>query len=329
MTQHMASRADYPKRTTSTHRVKKRSFMAYCRTLVTALTNSFASLSANPLATCMTLAVISIALALPSGLLVMLKNVESITHGWNSGARISLYMKGDITADQAKQIADVLRGESGIAKVDYISPSSGLKEFEKYSGFKNVLSQLTNNPLPSVIMIQPSNQLSTPLQISQLLDKLKAMPQVDVAELDMQWVKRLYSFIALGERIVYGLALLLALGVVMIIGNTIRLITQNKRDEIEVLKLIGATDSYIRRPFLLTGIVYGVIGAIFAMVLVDSFLSWIANPVMELSDLYDSTFRLAGLSNGQTESLLLVGAILGFAGSWLAVSKHLKDFDPK
>lgn len=309
--------------------IQSRSLFGFLRACLHALKNSFQSLSHNPFSTCMTLAVIGIALALPAGLLVMLQNVETITHGWNQGARISLYMKGNVSQTQAQQIANGLQRDPNIGNIRFISPSKGLQEFTRYAGFQNVISQLKSNPLPSVIVVQPAKKVHSPLQIQQLLNTLQQIPQVDSAELDMQWVKRLYTFLDLGRRVVFALAILLAFGVVLIISNTIRLITENHRSEIEVMKLVGATDNFIRRPFLYTGILYGAIGAIIAMVLVDSFLSWLADPVMQLSDLYDSTFRLAGLSNGQTEWLLVIGIALGFMGSWLAVSKHLRDFDPK
>jgi cell division transport system permease protein len=151
---------------------------------------------------------------------------------------------------------------------------------------------------------------------------------VEMAQLDMQWVKRLYGLMDIGRRGVWVLASLLALAVLLVVGNTIRLAIQNRRDEIIITKLIGGTDTFIRRPFLYTGFWYGVLGGIIAFILVQASLGVLAGPVNNLAGLYSSTFRLDGMDLPTVGALLSSGMVLGLLGSWLAVGRHLRAIEP-
>ena len=159
--------------------------------------------------------------------------------------------------------------------------------------------------------------------------KLQGMALVDDVMLDMKWMQRLQAMLEVGERLAFSLGLALALGVLLIIGNTIRLAIENRRDEIVVVKLVGGTNAYVRRPFLYTGIWYGVIGGMLAWVLVALGLQWISGPVGHLAELYQSLFHLIGLGFVGLVALLLIGAGLGLLGAWLAVARHLSSIEPK
>lgn len=282
----------------------------------------------NPFSTIMTVAVIGIALALPSGLHVILKNVQGVSAGWENAAQISLFLKPDITEDNAKKLLTKLELMPEIANVNYLSPNDALEEFRLLSGFGDALNALDENPLPTLLIVQPAAEFTAPAQVGSLLDRLRDYSEVDMAQLDMEWIKRLYALMEIGKRGVFVLAALLALAVLLIVGNTIRLAIQNKRDEIEVQKLIGATDAFIRRPFLYSGIWHGLLGAIIAWLLV-AFSLWLLNgPVKRLSVLYDSNFALGSLGLSATAILFMSGVMLGLLGAWAAVGKHLREIEP-
>jgi cell division transport system permease protein len=155
------------------------------------------------------------------------------------------------------------------------------------------------------------------------------LPQIDQAVLDLEWVQRLYSMMALGKRLVIALAALLALGVLLVVGNTIRLAIESRRDEIVIVKLVGGTNAFVRRPFLYTGLWYGLGGGILAWLIIGFGLFWLSSPVAELAGLYRSQFELQGLGIGDSLMMWLCGGLLGLAGAWLAVSRHLGAIEPR
>lgn len=295
---------------------------------IKAIKTSFGQLSLSSLTSIMTFAVIGIALALPMGLYVLLKNVQTATSGLHHTAQISIYLDIGIHKDQIDNLQRLLRVDNDIAQVQYIPPDIGLKNFQKQFGFDKILSEFKENPLPGVIVIQPEANIRTSLQINQLVARLKRLPQINQVQSDRDWLERLNAIIMLGHHIIYALWILFMLAVLLIVGHTIRLTTQNHHDEIVVTKLLGATDRFIRRPFLYSGIIYGISGAIIAWLLVDSTLWWLQNSITRLSELYGSNFQPMGLDIKSTLFLLAGGAILGYLGSWLAVARHISMIEP-
>ena len=289
---------------------------------------SLGVLSRSPFATLMTTAVIGIALALPSGLHVVLNNAQQISGGWDGAAQISLFLKRTVPDEEANRLARQIRKLPEVKSVSYISRTEALQEFERLSGFGDALKALQDNPLPSVLVVSPAPTASTPAATEKLLERLKNYPPVDIAQLDMQWVKRLYVIMELVRRGVVVLAALLALAVLLVVGNTIRLAIQNRRDEIVVMKLIGGTDGFIRRPFLYTGFWYGLFGGVIAWLLVSLSLAILSEPVERLTGLYQSQFKLTGLETTTIGMLIGISIVLGLAGSWLAVGRHLRDIEP-
>jgi len=293
-----------------------------------ALIATLGQLSRRPFATLMTVAVIGIALAMPAGLYVLLNNAQRMVNGWEGASQISLFLKTEINAARAQQLTEQLRKHASIDSIDYISRDNALEEFRRLSGFGEALGALEENPLPAVLVVRPKKEASEPARIEQLLEELRKRPEVDIAQLDMQWVKRLYALMAMVERGVLVLASLLGLAVLLVVGNTIRLAIQNRRDEIVITKLIGATDTFIRRPFLYSGAWYGLGGGLLALLLVQISLYILKQPVNNLTLLYGSNFALHGLDLRTSAALLGGGALLGLCGSWLAVGRHLKDIEP-
>ena len=283
----------------------------------------FGELMRAPLASIMTIAVIGVAMALPAGFYLLLQNFQSISKSWQDSPSISLYLKKNITDKEAQQIINDLKNKPSIKTVTYISAEQGLEEFKKATQLGDVISALNNNPLPPVLIVTPRIHGQSPNNTQQLLMDLKAMPMVDVAEFDMTWVKRLYYFIAIGKRIVDALALLFCISVILIVGNTIRLTTQNHRQEITILKLVGATNAFIRRPLLYRGLIYGLLGGGVAWLLVSTMLWWLSHPVALLAQTYGNDFRIHGLNPVTGMSILTITGILGFLGSWAAIRRHL------
>lgn len=305
-----------------------RRFGAWREHHLQALFNTLGRMARAPLSTLMTVAVLGIALALPTGLHVVLQNVQTLSQGWENAAQISLFMRKDLDEAKAQRLAREFAALPQVAEVSYVSPAQALDEFQRLSGFGNVLEALQQNPLPPLIIVRPGAEHVAPAQVQALLDQLRARPEVDIAQLDMEWVERLHAIMGIGQRAVLVLASLLALAVLLIIGNTIRLAIQNRRDEIVVQKLIGATDGFIRRPFLYNGFLYGLFGALFAWILVTGALWLLDGPVARLSVLYNSPFEIGGIGFAASGGLLLGGILLGLTGAWLAVGRHLRAIEP-
>lgn len=285
-------------------------------------------LTRRPASMLMTAAVIGIALALPAGLHVVLKSTQQLSGGWDEASQISLFLKRGTPDDEARRLRRQLEQHPQIRQASYISPQEALEEFQRLSGFGEALDALQSNPLPGVLVVLPRVEPGKPDASEVLLAELRDNPRVDLARLDVQWVKRLYAIMDILRQAVYVLASLLALAVLLVVGNTIRLAIQNRRDEIVIIKLIGGTDAFIRRPFLYTGFWYGLFGGLIAWLLVSVSL-WILNdPVEKLAGLYQNSFSLSGLNVQTTGILLLSGILLGLVGSWIAVGRHLRDIEP-
>lgn len=291
---------------------------------------SLGQLSRTPVSTLMTCMVIGIALALPTGLHTLLKNAQQLSGGWESTAQISVFLKKKISESQAKKIKSDIQRWPNVISVHYISREQALKEFQNLSGFGDALKALNTNPLPSVLIVKPKFSSTTSEKTTEkLLNKLRNLKQTDKAQLDMQWVRRLYAIMNIVERSVQILGFLLALAVLLVVGNTIRLAIQNRRKEIVVMKLIGGTDAFIRRPFLYTGFWYGLFGGIIAWLLVSFTMLSISSPIEKLTTLYQNQFELSNISFLTTLMLLIISILLGLAGSWFAVGRHLREIEPQ
>jgi cell division transport system permease protein len=284
---------------------------------------------ANPLSNFMTVLVIAIALALPAGLQILLENGKSLSQGWDGASRISLYLKTDLPESKLYQLAENVRQQNGVANVDVITQAQALDDFKRDSGFADAISQLDANPLPPVLVIQPKPTHASPEASELMLAQFQTIKEVELAQIDLDWVRKLYALLQLAEKAASALGLALALAVLLIVGNTIRLSVQNRRDEIEVIKLIGATDAFIRRPFLYTGFWYGFLAGITCWIILNASLIWLKDPVANLAGLYQSQFHISGLSFVQSLQLIGISCGLGLLGSWLSVGRHIRQIEPK
>ena len=282
----------------------------------------------QPVASLMTVTVIGIALVLPAGLFVLSENMSSLGNRWDSASQITLFLKKDVSSQQAQQLTDKLRAWPSIEKVDYQSAEQSLEEFRQLSGLGDVLDSLPTNPLPAIIIVEPLDSDAEQATIQQLVSQLNELPQVEQAKLDMEWLQRFRSINKMVQRGVSILAMLLALSVVLAIGNTIRLAILSRESEIRVMKLVGATDRFIRRPFLYTGFWYGFLGGLFAWITLVLTMSLLSGPVNELASHYGSSFSLSWFGGFMFLILPFTGATLGISGAWLAVGRHLHLIEP-
>lgn len=289
---------------------------------------SFQQLIRSPLANLMTIAVLGIALALPASLYLLLENVQQVSQDWSGTAQISLFLKPKISDDNAKALTDMLYKRPEIKSVRIISRDEALSEYKTLSGFSEALKVMEDNPLPIVLVIQPIDDISSDTT-QELYNSLTKLPEVETAQFDMRWLNRLYAMMEIAKRGILVLAGLFALSVLLVIGNTIRLTIYNRRDEIEVVKLLGATDVFIRRPFLYLGFWYGFLGGVTAWLVVNLSFWWLQDPVRQLAALYHSQFELIMLNIFAGMVLLLGGAVLGVLGAGLAVGRHLKEIQPR
>lgn len=290
-------------------------------------TGSLKNLFGSWVSSLMTWLVIGVALALPTILYLLLLNVSDVSAGWGGRPQISVYLKDDVTDGRARAISEQLGRLAHVGSVRYISREKALKEFTTLSGFGDVLASLDRNPLPPVVEVVPD--ATAPGQVKLLATNLQGVSGVDSVSVDLAWIERLYAILALGERFVAALAFFLGLGVLLSIGNTIRLAIENRRSEIEVVKLVGGTDRFVRRPFLYLGLWYGVGGAVLAWFMVEGSLWFLSGPVNRLVQSYDDSFSLVGLGVGTTLALLSGGGLLGILGAAIAVRRHLHEIEPR
>ena len=271
--------------------------------------------------------VIGIALALPVGMSVALDNLSHLSRDWDSPAQISLFLNGGLEPEEAMAFEANLAAREDVAATVYITREQALAEFSELSGLADVLASLEENPLPNLILVTPAAEGGAAVEA--LKNELESTPQVAQAVLDMAWLQRLNGLLALSRHLVLAVGGLLVLGVVLILGNTIRLAIESRREEIVIVKLVGGSNAFVRRPFLYTGLWYGVGGGVIASVLVAASLWYLGGPVDRLADLYQSGFRLAGLGIMGALNLVLVSGLLGLLGAWLAVARHLSEIEPR
>lgn len=313
-----------PRKSSATHHTWLN--LVVCRHIRACLTGLY-RFSRVPFTTLMTIAVIGMSLALPLGLYFLLQNAQIVSNNLEHSTQISLVLSTNAEQKDIDGLIDQLQRNPEIAEVSYISPQQGLHEFQQLAGFEDILALLPENPLPPIIQIQPALGVQSSSAITQLVASLKALPGVEFARVDMQWVKKLNAILEIAHRTVLALGLLFSCGIILVIGNTVRLTTERYRDEVEITKLIGATNAFVRRPFLYTGIFYGTFGAILAWLLIDFIVLWLQTPIKDLALLYHSTFELQELDYLSAIAVIAIGAFLGLVGSYLAVGHHLRTME--
>ena len=302
-------------------------FAAYLLHHLQSLIFSLNKIYESPATTIMTVAVIGITLSLPSGFYVFLKNVDAMSGDFRSTTQITLYLTLKTDDTGAKELRSQIENMPEVQSTEFISRQEALETFRQSSGFGKSIDTLASNPLPHTIIVQPVEILDT-FEVKNLLNALQANPEVDIAKLDTEWLERLYTILEIAQRSVAIITVLFAFAVLLIIGNTIRLDIQNRYQEIIVTKLIGATNAFIRRPFLYGGIWYGLFGGITAWIIVELGFLAISGPLNQLQLLYQSDLVFVTFTMQDFGILLLSSTLLGLSGSWIAVARHLNQIEP-
>jgi len=294
-----------------------------------ALLGSLGRLVRNPLSTLLTLVVIALALALPASLRLLVTNAQAATGNFGSAIELSVYFKTEVPLAKAQQLANAARARPDIAQVTLISSDQGLEDFRTYSGFGDALAALKENPLPHVLHVRPRAEATSAAALEALRGYFRAWPEVDLVQVDSQWVQRFNGILEVLRELLLMAAGLLGLGVIAVIGNTIRLEIAGRRAEVEVIKLVGGSNSFVRRPFLYIGLLYGVGGALLAWGIIALAMSLLGESVANLAKLYGSRFTLHGPSAEDVAALLGAGAALGWIGAWISAARHLRSIEPR
>lgn len=305
------------------------SIASYGARHVQACLGAMGRLARNPLASVLTLLVVALALALPMSLKLFVTNARIATGDFTSAVDLSVYLKKDVALAKAQQLATNARARAGVAEVTLISADKALDEFRTYSGFGAALEVLQENPLPHVLHVHPASAASSSAALESLRRYFTAWPEVDIVQIDSEWVMRFNAILDVLRKVLVIAAVLLGLGVLAVVGNTIRLEILNRRAEIEVTKLVGGSNGFVRRPFLYTGLLYGLGGALLAWAIVTVTVLVLARPVETLAQLYGSRYSLAGLGLQDAGLLLAGGALLGWLGAWISASRHLRSIEPR
>jgi len=283
----------------------------------------------SPLASVLTLLVVAVALALPMSLKVFVANARVATGDFKDAVDLSVYLKTDVPLVKAQQLAANAQQRAGVADVTLIPADKALDEFRNYSGFGAALEVLQQNPLPHVLHVHPAADASDPAAVENLKRYFIAWPEVDLVQVDSDWVMRFNAILDVMRQVLNITAALLGVGVLAVVGNTIRLEILNRRAEIEVTKLVGGSNRFVRRPFLYTGLLYGLGGALLAWGIISLTVALLARPVGRLAQLYGSHYELAGPGREDTLLLLAGGTLLGLVGAWIAATRHLKRIEPR
>ena len=275
----------------------------------------------------MTWLVIGIAIALPTGLWVVLDNVASVSAQWDSPARLSVFLGREVSAERAQALALEWQRREDVRAVRFVHRDQALEAFIRSSKLGDVAADLAENPLPHLLLVDPAREEAR--ASAGLRDALAPAAEVDEVVLDSAWLQRLAALMALGRRAVSILAVLLLAAVVLVLGNTMRLAIESRREEIVIIKLVGGSDAFARRPLLYTGLWFGLGGGVCAALLVALGVALLAGAVEALARAYQSAFELRGPSLLDSLHCVLTGAALGLAGAWLAVARHLRAIEPR
>ena len=286
--------------------------------------SSLGRLARRPIASVVTTLVIAVALSLPLALYIMLDNAHRAMRVVDRSAQLTVFLRHDLDEKRTASVASALREWDAVERARIVSRSEALAEYQRMTGFDDVLTVFEGrNPLPDSIVVTPRGGEPDRAALIALRDRMLALAEVDSVQLDLEWVDRLAAIIETLRRVVQVLFAMLGLGILLIVGNTIRLGIESRREEIGIVRLFGATNAFVRRPFLYTGLWYGLTGGAIACATAAAAARLVADPVERLVTLYSSDFALIGLQPASALAVIAAGGLLGLGGAWLAVSREL------
>ncbi len=289
---------------------------------------SLGRLFQQPFSSLMIILVIAVTLAIPASLNLIVKNAQFISSGWDNALDFSIYLRKDLSESEANGLARLIQQRADVESVQLVTAADALEEFKLQSGFGKALDHLTENPLPHTLVVRPS-PVNTSQSIILLQEELGNLPEADLVQVDTEWVQRFHAILDIIKQAIVIGASLLGVAIIVIIGNTIRLDIQNRREEIEVTKLIGASNAFVRRPFLWSGFWYGLFGGLLALGLVQYGLFLLEQPAARLAGLYQSGISILSMDFQESLSILGIGILLGLVGSWFAAARHMRRIEPR
>lgn len=307
----------------------KEKFHAYMLNHAHGLFSSLGRLSRTPFTSTMTVIVLAVAIALAGCFYIVVANIQQLTGNLRTSNQMSLFLKDHINDVVGQKLAEQLAQNANVDSIKFIGKKQAMEEFKTNSGFGDALNALDSNPLPNVIQVLPKDVLDSREALDNLMAEFKRMPEVDFVQVDMQWVERLQAIMRIASRGVTVVSVLLGFAVTFITGNTIRLELHNRKEEVFISKLVGATNSFIQRPFLYTGFWLGFIAGFSAWLIVTIMLLILESPVEQLSSLYNSSFELLYLSFSEFILMLMLSSGLAVLGSWAVLHYQLRLIKPE
>ncbi len=289
---------------------------------------SLGRLVRHPFSSLMMVLVIAVTLALPAAVSLVVKNASEISGSWDNALDFSVFLDEALSEDEAAGLGRLIEQRADVESVRFISASDALTDFKEQSGFGTALDQLPDNPLPHTLVVRPSAG-NTSASMGLLQEELQNLPETEHVQVDTEWVQRFHAILDIVRQAIAIGAALLGIAIVVIIGNTIRLDIENRRDEIEVTKLIGASNAFVRRPFLWTGFWYGLLGGLMGLALVHYGLYLLQAPVARLAGLYQSNIAIASMSLAEGGAIIGIGVFLGLCGSWFTAARHMRRIEPR
>lgn len=289
---------------------------------------SLGRLVRHPFSSLMIILVIAVTLALPAAINLVVKNAQEISGSWDNALDFSVFLKQELTESEAEGLGRLIAQRADVESVTFISAGDALEDFKSQSGFGDALDQLPDNPLPHTLVVRPSAG-NTAASMVLLQEELQNLPETELVQVDTEWVQRFHAILDIVRQAILIGATLLGIAIVVIIGNTIRLDIENRREEIEVTKLIGASNAFVRRPFLWTGFWYGLFGGLMALGLVYYGLFLLEGPVARLAGLYQSNIAIATINLTEAGIIIGIGIFLGLFGSWFTTARHMRRIEPR
>ncbi len=288
---------------------------------------SIRNLLTHPLTTLLTLLSLAVTLSLPGASYLTYKNTALLLSGWDKGTTLTAFLQEDISLEQAHTLVHLIESREEVFEALYQTPEQSLQEFRERSGLKDVIDSLPRNPLPGVITLYPNPGYQKSSHLSQLQGFLQSLAEIQSVEIDLDWVQKMHAYLHFGKALTLVMGILVALTVILVIANIIRLTLERHKDETEVLTLIGATKYFIARPFLYRGLWYGLLGGVFSFGLLSIMIDYLQKPLDKLSFLYQQPFLIYNLNLGETLLLFFLSGGLGLMGAWLAVRSQLRHFN--